>query len=112
MLSRRPLPRGSETISVSSLEAMQHIGDASSKAALLGVLNVHNLERTDVLLTTSEDTHTTLIMSVALPVAMSTFTVSCTLVLGSGYRMVRPSWVAMYGTLLAPHANFWTRQSL
>merc|ERR1712232_382150 len=63
MLSRRPLPRGSETISVSSLEAMQHIGDASSKAALLGVLNVHNLERTDVLLTTSDDTHTTLILS-------------------------------------------------
>jgi len=41
----------------------KHIGDASCEAAALGVLDMHNLERTNMLLTTSNHTNAALILT-------------------------------------------------
>mmetsp|Transcript_6475 Transcript_6475/g.9738 ORF Transcript_6475/g.9738 Transcript_6475/m.9738 type:complete len:205 (-) Transcript_6475:36-650(-) len=50
--------------------------------------------------------------SMALPVSRSIFTVSCTLIRGSWYRMVRPSWVVITGTPFLVKNCFVTRASL
>jgi len=41
----------------------EHVGNASGEAAALRVLNMHNLEGSNVLLTTSDDTNTALILT-------------------------------------------------
>lgn len=52
------------------------------------------------------------IRSVIFPDAMSTTTVSFTLTKGSGYRIVRPSWVTKNGTPLGPVWTLLTLHSL
>lgn len=49
------------------------------------------------------------VCSVIFPVSILIFTVSWTLMRGSGYRMVWPSWVTQKGTPLGP---IWTRLTL
>lgn len=53
-----------------------------------------------------------LMVSVILPVAMSSWTVSLILIKGSGKRMVRPSCVIKYGTFLGPTHVFLTLHNL
>lgn len=53
-----------------------------------------------------------LMKSITLPVLISTTTVSLTVIRGSGYLMVRASWVTMYGTPLGPISTRRTRPSL